>query len=221
MAKPFIIPFLPQIDAHTPIEILSEKLDVISSNRIDYAPWKDGSSLPDAAFSIAHHGDAIFLKYYITEQQIRATYYAFNDPVYEDSCVEFFISFNDEAGYYNLEFNCTGTARVEFGPSKTERTFISAKHLKAIRYMVNIKNEHEAGVSWELTLMLPKDIFKFHPNLQLEQTPARVNFYKCGDALPEPHFLCWSNIIADKPNFHLPAFFKEAIFKSEEATSNH
>lgn len=218
MANPFLIPFLPQVDAITPIEILSKKLDSLSSNRITYAPWEEGTVLPEAAFSIAHNAKAILLKYYVTEQQIKATYHEFNDPVYEDSCVEFFISFNNEAEYYNLEFNCAGTARVQFGPGKTERNFICAKRLEAIRYLVSIRNASAAGVSWELTLYLPKELFKFHPNLQLEQTPVRLNFYKCGDALPVPHFLCWSNIIADKPEFHLPAFFKDAIFNSE-ATS--
>lgn len=218
MANPFLIPYLHQVNARSPIEILSEKLDMLSSNRIDYAPWKDGAKLPRAAFSIAHNVEAILLKYYVTEQQIKATYHEFNDPVYEDSCVEFFISFNDEPEYYNLEFNCAGTARVQFGPGKTERTFICTKRLEAIRYMVSIRNESAAGISWELTLYLPKELFTFHPNLQLEQTPVRLNFYKCGDALAEPHFLCWSNIIADKPEFHLPAFFKEAIFKSAATT---
>ncbi len=215
MDNPFLIPFLPDVDTRTSIEKLSDKLDSQMRNPISYAPWKDGAVLPDAAFAVAHNSEAILLKYYVTEQQIKATYHDFNDPVYEDSCVEFFISFNNEAAYYNLEFNCAGTSRVQFGPGKTERTFISPKCLKAIRYLVSIRNESAAGISWELTLYLPKDIFTFHPDLNLEQTPARLNFFKCGDALPQPHFLCWSNIIADKPEFHLPAFFKDAIFNSE------
>jgi hypothetical protein len=212
MANPFDIPFLPKVGAHTQMEELSERLDQLEPNGIIFAPWATGAELPAVSFTIAHNSDAILLKYYVTEPEIKATYHNFNDPVYEDSCVEWFISFGNEADYYNLEFNCAGTARMAFGADRNERTFISARRLEAIRYMASIGNDSAAGINWTLTLYLPKQLFKFHPNLQLEQTPVRVNFYKCGDGLSQPHFLCWSNIIADKPNFHLPAFFKEATF---------
>lgn len=42
---------------------------------------------------------------------------------------------------------------------------------------------------------------------------AGVNFYKCGDDLPKPHYLCWNPIKSETPDFHLPEFFGNAIFE--------
>ena len=41
---------------------------------------------------------------------------------------------------------------------------------------------------------------------------ATANFYKCGDDLPEPHFVSWNKIEAPTPNFHLPKYFGEIEF---------
>lgn len=215
MAEPFIIPFLQHPAEHATIAHLAQMLDELERNPIGFAPWATGAVLPQAYFTIAHNTEAILLKYYVQEREIKAIFRELNDPVYEDTCVEFFIAFNDEAEYYNLEFNCAGTARVQFGPGKQDRDFIPASLLESIRYQTSIQNKSGGGIYWELTLLLPREIFKFHANLQLEQTPAKVNFFKCGDGLLQPHFLCWSNIIAEEPEFHLPAFFKDAIFKNK------
>ena len=219
MANPFTIPYLALQEASPTIEVISAGMDTLARQSLKYAPWaQESANLPTVDFAIAHHSTAILLKYYVHEQEIRAMYHKLNDPVYEDSCVECFISFDDDASYYNLEFNCAGTARVEYGPSRHERTFISPKLLEDIRFHVCVQNETPTGISWSITLYLPLTIFDFHRELVLEESKARVNFYKCGDALPEPHFLCWSNIEATNPDFHLPAFFKDAIFKTQ---ANH
>ena len=41
---------------------------------------------------------------------------------------------------------------------------------------------------------------------------AKVNLYKCGDKLSQPHFLSWKPISAPKPDFHLPEFFEQIKF---------
>jgi len=41
---------------------------------------------------------------------------------------------------------------------------------------------------------------------------AKVNLYKCGDKLSQPHFLSWKPIAAPKPDFHLPEFFEQIKF---------
>ena len=39
----------------------------------------------------------------------------------------------------------------------------------------------------------------------------RANFYKCGDKTAHPHYLSWSPIHTEKPDFHRPEFFGELI----------
>ncbi|HEX8038127.1 MAG TPA: carbohydrate-binding family 9-like protein [Chryseosolibacter sp.] len=42
--------------------------------------------------------------------------------------------------------------------------------------------------------------------------PVSKDFYKCGDNLPEPHFITWNDVKAPKPDFHLPEFFGRINF---------
>lgn len=37
----------------------------------------------------------------------------------------------------------------------------------------------------------------------------KANFYKCGDGLTVPHYLSWSPIVTEKPDFHRPEFFNQ------------
>ena len=39
------------------------------------------------------------------------------------------------------------------------------------------------------------------------------NFYKCADGTDSPHYVSWSPIKTEKPNFHCPEFFGELIFE--------
>ena len=209
------IPYLNGLDDLYIVEDISAMLDTHERRPIQYAPWSAGAKQPQASFAIAYNAEAIYLKYYVNEHTLKAEYSKFNDPVFEDSCVEFFIAFDDDASYYNLEFNCMGTSRAQYGQHKTGREFVPVNLLKAIRHQTLVKNNTIGDVQWELTLCIPKTIFKFHPALIFEQSRARVNFFKCGDGLPEPHFLCWNEIEAQQPEFHLSQFFKEINFSPQ------
>jgi hypothetical protein len=37
----------------------------------------------------------------------------------------------------------------------------------------------------------------------------RANFYKWGDGTSVPHYLTWSHIVTETPDFHRPEFFGE------------
>jgi len=213
--KDLYIPYLDGFDDLHTVEAVSTALDGHHRRHIQHAPWAAGEELPQASFAIAYGKDAIYLKYYVTERTLKAEYNQFNDPVFEDSCVEFFIAFDGDANYYNLEFNCIGTCRAQYGKQKTERTFIPASLLKTIQHQTLVKTTVNGDIEWELTLCIPKKIFKFHPALSLEKSRAKVNFYKCGDGLPQPHFLCWSKIEAQAPEFHLSDFFREITFSPQ------
>lgn len=209
------IPYLNGFDDLRSVEAVSKVLDGYERQLIQYAPWANGGQQPQAAFALAYGNDDIYLKYYVTEHTLKAEYSKFNDPVFEDSCVEFFIAFDGDVSYYNLEFNCMGTCRAQYGQHKTGRTFLPVNLLKTIRHQTLVKNNSVGNIQWELTLCIPKKIFRYHPALSLEKSTAKVNFFKCGDGLPEPHFLCWNKVEAQKPEFHLSRFFKEITFSPQ------
>ena len=194
---------------------VSEKLDGLQRHAIDQVPWPVFSYLPDAKFSIAYTNGAILLKYYVEENSIRICTHTTNGPVHEDNCVEFFISFDGEKEYYNLEFNCIGVCSAAFGKSRNEREWLPVESIAKIRRMSQIRASVEGNdqqVTWQLTLLIPIDIFIYHKISILKNRSCKANFYKCGDALPNPHFLSWKFIVADSPDFHLPQFFGEMRF---------
>jgi hypothetical protein len=173
---------------------------------LDHAPWFSYPYKPRVEFSMAYSDKHIFLKYFVTEKFIRVATSHINGRVWEDSCVEFFISFDTE-GYYNLEFNCIGMALVGFGRDKCNRELISAEVISEIEFESIIHNTSSDLIHWELTLAIPFGVFARHSITSLKGKQCRANFYKCGDLLPEPHFVTWSDISSDEPDFHLPQFF--------------
>jgi hypothetical protein len=216
--KQFDIPFL-LITGSLGVEKISLALDKKERHPIKVAPWPAFTYRPKVDFSIAHDGNHIFLKYYVEENAVSAIYRETNGPVYKDSCVEFFIDFNDEKGYYNIEFNCAGTGHIGFGKSKDGRQLIPKELVEEIKYQASFKTgdlPQPSTIRWELSLIIPVDVFYYHKLSFLKNKSCRINFYKCGDELPQPHYLSWNEMSYVGPNFHLPEFFRPAQFADNE-----
>ncbi len=179
---------------------------------LDHTPWSSYPYKPRVEFSMAYSDKHIFLKYFVAEKTIRAATSNINGRVWEDTCVELFIGFDAE-GYYNLEFNCIGTALVGFGTDKHNRELIPAEVISELEFESSIHNTSKDLIHWELTLAIPFGVFARHSISSLKGRQCRANFYKCGDLLPEPHFVTWSYISSDEPNFHLPQFFETLNFE--------
>jgi hypothetical protein len=213
MPDPLIVPFSKSLTVDSSLEQISSFLDKEEKKLLAFAPWKAYAYRPDVRYTIAHGRDGLFLKYYVEEKFITAAHGRINDPVYEDSCVEFFISLDDK-GYYNFEFNCIGTCLAAFGIGREQRIYLPAGYIEKIRTQSLITRDGTKGtMNWTLTLAIPFHTFKFHSLSSLSGMQCRVNFFKCGDSLPEPHFVTWTNIEAGEPDFHLPQFFGTVIFR--------
>jgi hypothetical protein len=216
--KSLQIPLLSGINKSTPMEDISSMLERQKSNPIDIEPWPEYSEFfdqPEVSFKIAHSGDCIFIKYDVKEHEVLARYKQTNDPVYKDSCVEFFIAFDDEKAYYNIEFNRLGTCLGRFGADRDNRTMLPVEVLKTIRHdrtIEQIAGTSEPVINWTLTVAVPIEVFCFHKFNTILHKKSKMNFLKCGDDLSQPHYLAWNNIISEKPDFHLPEFFGEADF---------
>ena len=210
---------LPGVNQNTPIGSIVILLEKERSYPINIQPWPEYPEyydLPKVSFKIAHGNDCVFIKYEVEEHEVLARYRNTNDPVYKDSCVEFFIAFGDENSYYNLEFNRLGTCLGGFGMPGETRTLLPAELLETIRYERTILQKNggrEPTINWTLMLVIPIRVFCFHQVNVLKGKKCRVNFYKCGDDLTQPHYLAWRNIVTPKPDFHQPDFFGNAEFE--------
>lgn len=182
---------------------------------IRVSPWKEYPYAPEATVKCAWQPQGLFLKYKVKEDCVRAVYTQPNEPVYKDSCVEFFVSSPETKDYYNFEFNAIGNILAAVGPSRPDRAFLPAEEIGRIQVLPSLGKkpfqEKTGEISWELTVFLPVSLFKKHISGFQENMVLRANFYKCGDELSKPHYLCWSEIKTVAPDFHCPEYFGELI----------
>lgn len=211
--KHLLVSFL-SVENEATLNHISQKLDNIQRNSIPFVPWPAYSYKPEVDFAIAYTDNNLLLKFYVCEKFVRAVYSNSNDPVYKDSCVELFISFEDGKGYYNFEFNCAGTCLLGFGKERIGRKMLSDEIISGIRRQSSLKpsGSPNANIAWELTIEIPFRVFHYHEIESLKGKRGRANVYKCGDDLPEPHFLTWNHVKTKEPDFHIPEYFGSIEF---------
>ena len=180
--------------------------------------WTDDyPNKPKVYFRIAYNEHHLFLKFDVQEYEFRATEITPCSPVWEDSCVEFFIQPEKCVGYYNIEINAIGTVLGAFGTSRENRRPVPRRLDSAILRDSTIKfnNEDpdEAFYQWSLTVKIPYTVFFRHKFQPKPGAIMRGNFHKCGNKLPHPHFVTWHPVKTPKPDFHQPEHFGTLIFK--------
>ena len=189
----------------------------IEFNPIACVNWKEYPYQPDVKFRAAHTGDAILLHYQVTEASVRAVATADDGRVWEDACVEFFLSPESNDFYYNFECNCAAKLLLHGGPAGGERPGAAEDVLKSVKRWASLGTEpfeeRVGECTWEVALVIPVSAIFRHEIADLNGKAMRANFYKCGDLLQTPHFLSWSPIDLPQPKFHCPEFFGEIVFE--------
>lgn len=191
---------------------VSEKLDLLAvKHRIETLNWKDYNYKPDVTFSIAYGKNEIFIKYYVKESYIKAEKTGSNQMVCEDSCVEFFVSPENDGIYYNFEFNAIGTCLLGTGTGRKDSSRSDPEIISGIRLLSSEGNkpfkEKKGEFEWTLTIAIPLETFFHHKVEDLKGKTFRANFYKCGDNLSVPHYLTWNPVETQNPDFHQPLYF--------------
>ena len=186
----------------------------IPFHSIDCVNWEDYPYKPDVKFRIAHNGIHILLNYQVEESDIKAVCAEDDGKVWEDSCVEFFVTFPHHSFYTNIECNCIGKVLVSTKLDKQQSLPAPFNLAGCIDRWSSLGSSPVENLSgkWEVSLVIPLKIFLLDKINALDGIQARGNFYKCGDLLKTPHFLSWNSIQSEHPNFHLPTFFGELFF---------
>lgn len=175
---------------------------------------------PKVQAKAAYDDEAVYVIFRVEDRYVRCVHTKYQNPVYEDSAVEFFFSPSGDIsnGYFNIEINCGGTALFKFrSPEKgtvliPESEFMKIEIAHSLPRIIypEIKNE----VIWTIEMRIPLDILnKYYP----VSSPApgvkwKANFYKIADESSHPHYLTWSKVNFPDPNFHLPQFFGTLSF---------
>jgi hypothetical protein len=197
---------------YPPLEEISDILDKQKGRlMIDTINWKGYNYRPDVALSIAYSNNEIFLKYFITESYLKAEKTETNQMVCEDSCVEFFVSPEDDGIYYNMEFNAIGTCLLGSGTGRADSVRGRPEIISKIRRLSTAGNspfkEKTGEYAWTITVAIPFEVFFHHQVKDLKGKIFRANFYKCGDKLTVPHYVTWNPVATEQPDYHRPEHF--------------
>lgn len=201
-------------------ETIFDKIKILSNSGlyldISQVNWpNDFPKLLSVSVQVAHDNEKIYLYYQIEGEELRAVNTKDFMPVWEDSCVEFFMQRKGEKTYRNFEFNSHGVLVASQRESKDAAAELSEEIMSSIERFATIKHRYKSNrqlSDWTLFAEIPKEAMGFAEDEELSQQLIGANFYKCGDETKEPHFISWNPIDTPSPNFHVPQFFGELIF---------
>lgn len=184
---------------------------------IDKINWNAFSFSPFVQLFAAYSENRLWLYYEVKGDFFRSKAVSDQDPVWQDSCVEFFMSTElekfdnqhaaNEIVYNNFEFNALGLCLAAKGTKSRRQSLSHDDMLAILRYpgLLNTDLPKEGDIfDWELCVAIPLNLLALQAG-----SSFRANFYKCGDKTAKPHYLSWNSIISPKPDFHLPQYFGE------------
>ncbi|MBK7107066.1 MAG: hypothetical protein IPH62_17475 [Ignavibacteriae bacterium] len=199
------------------IDVDEIHFDDIKPISINNYLWMNNNYKLKVEVKLSFSSNNIFVYFKVFENEITATYLKINDPVYKDSCVEFFINLFPlkSKAYFNFEINAIGTIYVGFG-AIGKRKILPIDDVKLVQvfstltkpFIGKLENDY-----WEIKLAIPFNLFEKYYQQKFEMKPAKANFYKCGDESKYEHYGCWNLINSEKPNFHLPKYFGDLLFE--------
>ncbi len=177
---------------------------------------------PDTQFKLCYNNKAIYLISKIEDKYVLALAEKNFDPVFRDSCVEFFFipQNKTDAGYFNLETNCGGTVLFGFRKSPSQKPLrVKGEDIEKLDIVTTlpkiIKTEIIENTSWVIEYRLPFEVLTEYSKIDIPVTNTVwfANFYKCADNSTKPHWLTWNKVNFPEPNFHLPDFFGKLMFE--------
>ena len=155
---------------------------------------KEGFSRPESFASVfAVENEGIHAVLWSFEDNIRRECKKRDDPVYTDSCLEFFIApVEGDKRYMNFEVNPDGVYLCEIGEKRGERRFI--KELTDILSCKFISALYGIG-------------------FKVSECKMKGNFYKCADLSSTPHYGAHFPVSTAELGFHNPDCFGDIIFR--------
>lgn len=189
-----------------------QEIEAIKLLAIDQYPWSKAYK-PEATAKLCYIKNKGFnVQMTCYEQEPLARFKKPNEPVYKDSCLEFFINFYPEdaqAGYVNFEINSLGTMLCQYGKAGgKERIFLLDKGLTPPKVKTRVTQR-----CWQVEFFIEIELIKslYGKNNFKKGHILEGNFYKCGDETAIPHYGTWSPINYDFPSFHRPEQFGKFV----------
>lgn len=179
---------------------------------------------PRTQAKLLYDDSAVYVIFRVDDRFVRAVAQKHQDAVYKDSCVEFFFTPHTDIaqGYFNLEMNCGGTMLLHYQRvPRQDAVLLSGADLEQIEVAHSLPKIVDPEISdptqWTVAYRLPVAIFsKYFPAPLQQPAPGvtwRANLYKCADDTSHPHWLTWSPVVFEQPDFHRPQSFGVLAFQ--------
>jgi hypothetical protein len=190
----------------------------IESASVNLSYWNSAPSknLPKTEVKLQYDDQNLYVIFRVQDFYVRAIETRMHGDVWKDSCVEFFFAPCSENPdyYFNLETNCCGVllAQHNTGPRQNSR-FLDVDDCQKIQVASTasgpIQHEITKPLAWTLEYALPFEVLMHYASIEKAAPGAlwRANFYKCADGCSVPHWMSWSPIFEDRPDFHRPDCF--------------
>ncbi len=178
-------------------------------HRLTSYHWEASVSYrPKTYCKIGLIGNNLFAQLKCYEENPKTVFENRDDPIYKDSCLEFFVKpLADNKNYINIECNSKGAFLCEIGEGKYDRLLL--KSVTELSPLVDsFKGCDINGAFWGVTIELTETFVKSAFNVdEFNYTVVECNFYKCGDECDVPHYLAFSPVTTLPPGFHNPECF--------------
>ncbi|MFE4711190.1 carbohydrate-binding family 9-like protein [Paenibacillus sp. NPDC056722] len=185
---------------------------------VDQYLWLDNGYAPKVEVRSYYTAERLYVQFKVDESHPLVRYHQPNEPVYTDSCVEFFVQPlpGSDARYLNFELNAAGTLLLQLGEGRDRKYLEDAPPaLFEIQTSYADREQHPEESGWELEFSIPFDwLTGLFPDFTVSSGQVlRGNFYKCGDETELPHYGSWNRVDSATPNFHLSASFGELVLE--------
>lgn len=191
--------------------------DKVPALQIDQYPWYEAGLKQETSVQIAISEDEIHIYAKAEDKHIKCQAKELNDPVYADSCFEFFVTPWDEkdGAYFNIEMSCIGVLYMAYKDGKGGKTYITKEQAKQVVIESSLKNckDIKGELGWELKIIIPLSILEEISEHEIKKDIWYGNFYRCGGEVDD-QYATWSLVEFEKPNFHLPMQFGKLIIKN-------
>ncbi len=183
--------------------------------KIDSFHWeKDGYSRPESyAALFAVKGEGLHALLWSYEENIRCECTENYQPVYTDSCLEFFVMpVEGDKRYLNIEVNKNGIYLAQLGESRESRAFVKdITNLEPVIAPMEI--EDEDGKAWGCEIVLTEEFISALYGTDYTVKPCKIkgNFYKCADDSVTPHYGAYFPVTTAALGFHNPDCFGTII----------
>ena len=198
------IPYLKELSPDNPTFTTARLMAFGAIVNIDNINWVEFPHLIEVKVYMGYTDQYLWLDYHVVNELIRAVCLEDQDPVWQDSCVEFFLKQGDL--YRNFEFNSLGVCLSASGSDRHSRKSLDKDSLAQILRYPSLTSEtlpaENVPVNWSLTVAIPLELIGLKAGSEFS-----ANFYKCGDETLVPHYISWSSIATLTPDFHQPDYF--------------